>query len=113
MSQKLFSISSLRAQLSKLANRIFKNASDDPEFLDPYAMLAVLNLANSKLGEFKMKLHPNGDVSYVFTPNRSGDGIDLEDLTYPPKYSYNTKNGITNKHNTSTGLYHCYRLTKV
>lgn len=31
-----------------------------------------------------------------------------ENLNLPDGYYYNDKNGITNKHNTTTGLYECF-----
>lgn len=31
-----------------------------------------------------------------------------ERLALPDGYYYNDKNGITNKHNTATGLYECF-----
>lgn len=32
-----------------------------------------------------------------------------ENLNLPDGYYYNDKNGITNKHNTTSGLYECFR----
>ena len=59
------------------------------------------------------KLNPGANITFdELHPNILYSDIDANLLTLPNGWYYNDKNGITNKHNTETGVYQTYTVEK-
>lgn len=59
------------------------------------------------------KLNPGANITFdELHPNILYSDIDANLLTLPNGWYYNEKNGITNKHNTETGVYQTYTVEK-
>lgn len=61
-----------------------------------------------------MERHNRGkikiDYNYKCKPLCLISFVPIEELKLPDGWYYNTKNGLTNKHNSSTGLYSCIEI---
>lgn len=58
-------------------------------------------------------LNPGANITFdELHPNILYSDIDADLLTLPNGWYYNDKNGITNKHNTETGVYQTYTVEK-
>ena len=61
---------------------------------------------NAEIARVIAQLNPNAVIQYDPTVyDRIGSSIPGDQLILPNGFYYNEKNGITNKHNTTTGLY--------
>ena len=52
----------------------------------------------------KVKIETDPDRGLIFS------SVEIEDLVLPEWFYYNQKNGITNKHNTQSGIYGSVRV---
>lgn len=93
------------AQSEKL-KPIYSNLIPDvSETTDKFALLYAIQ-----------KLNPDIDFSFINPEFGNSESmyysgkLDLENLKLPDGFEYNEKNGITNKHNTKSGLYTAVRL---
>ena len=71
-------------------------------------------MGRSKMVEELRKLNPT--VSFTIPGEEYGDDVivasidNLESLKLPKGFYMNQKNGLTNKHKTSSGMYECFDL---
>ena len=68
------------------------------------------NMGIERMVQVLKKLNPSGKFSVLDWNTISVERINCEEMKCPEGYYLSEKNGITNKHNTRTGIYTSFQL---
>ena len=73
-------------------------------------MKKIESIGIDKLVSMLDNMNPKGSVKMADENVIAIKGMSPNDVVYPEGYYYNAKNGITNKHNTTSGMYEAFTV---